>query len=279
MAKDDIVIFNYHGEPARKMTKGEMKNYIKHRGDCEAAYKAMLDGGYFHDNDSDKYKLDVLIGICAGIQSNICALADIVKIDNFGAIQKEVCKDLTKQTFMEMVNWIKSHHADPTNKIDEVRHQATKEYSAKLTNHVIKDQVFKTFGKTKCFEIPVDTSVNLQRAPEVSLKMNKRFTTLLMDSAEARTIIDEEYYPAYKVYAMVAEHISHGKLDYKTFKRLVDWHYYADLDAKWNKYKASSVIKPFKEMYDICKTYGFGFFDEIEQHILDSVEQYDAKDA
>ena len=102
-----LVTFSYHGEPMRKMTKAQMKKYIEHRNACEEIYKGLLTTHVFDDANSDKEKLDVLIDMCCGIQSEICHMADSIK--EYAKSAKEYSKTMTPQMFRDAMQFVKNH--------------------------------------------------------------------------------------------------------------------------------------------------------------------------
>ena len=52
-----------------------------------------------------------------------------------------------------------------------------------------------------------------------------------------REIMDTQFYPEYRLYAMAAEHLSHGDLDYTRFKTIVNYHYYGHPEKSFEMVK------------------------------------------
>ena len=72
-------------------------------------------------------------------------------------------------------------------------------------------------------------------------------------------------------YAVVAEYITNGYIDYNRFKQLVDYQHYADCKEKrfQNLNKRFKIMADkFMEVYKLCKKYGYDhYFADVEDLI------------
>lgn len=265
-----LVLFSYHGEPDRKMTKAQMKKYIEHRKACEEIYKGLVDTNVFNGDDTEKAKLDTLIDMCCGIQSEICHMADSIK--DYAKSAKEYSKTMTPKMFKDAMQFIKTHSPKTIDgkSIDEQKTENN--YKIDLFKHSFKRnlcQNYLSFGKIL---IPDEKSIDLQLIPSVQTKEHKQLEKDLKTCAGWRDIMDNNFYPEYRLYQMAAEHITHGDLDYKRFKTLVNYAYYGDLKPE-NEYYRNSYSKPliqFMDAYKLCEKYGCSdYFNEAKNYFYD----------
>ena len=104
----------------------------------------------------------------------------------------------------------------------------------------------------------------------------KKFKEIVQSCAKARKYLDEKLWPQYKEYAALAEYVSGGDLSYERYKKLVDYQYYTGdedkrfqgQDKRWEK-----MAENFLMVYRLCKKYGYGYFDDIENEIYNNMKE------
>ena len=110
----------------------------------------------------------------------------------------------------------------------------------------LKRIFYTNFNECNEFVIP-EESKNVV-FPKLNAAANKRFKEIVKSCAKARKHINEQLWPAFHEYAMVAEFISHGDLNYAKYKQLVDYMHYAGCDDKrFQNYKKH--VKRFKDNF------------------------------
>lgn len=265
-----LLTFSYHGEPMRKMTKTQMKKYIEHRNACEEIYKGLLTTHVFDGANSDKEKLDILIDMCCGIQSEICHMADSIK--EYAKSAKEYSKTMTPQMFRDAMQFVKNHSPKTRDGKSVVEKKTEDKFKVDVFKHSFKRNLCKTFLSFGKITVPDEKSIELQIIPSVQTIENKELEKDLKTCAMWREIMDTQFYPEYRLYAMAAEHLSYGDLDYTRFKTIVNYHYYGALDPK-SEFFRNSYSKPliqFMDAYKLCEKYGYeDFFSEVKNYFYE----------
>ena len=265
-----LMSFSYHGEPERKMTKAQIKKYIEHRKACEEIYKGLLTTNVFEGADTDQAKLGILIDMCCGIQSEICHMADSIK--EYAKNAKDYSKTMTPQMFKDAMKFVKTH-SPKTNDGKSIDEKKTEDkYKVDVFKHSFKRNLCQTYLSFGKILVPDEKEIDLQLIPSVQIKEHKQLEKDLKLCAGWRDIIDNEFYKEYRLYAMAAEHLSHGDLDYKRFKTLVNYAYYGDLKPSAEYYR-NSYSKPmiqFMEAYKLCEKYGYeDYFKEVKNYFYE----------
>ena len=145
-------------------------------------------------------------------------------------------------------------------------------FKVDVFKHSFKRNLCKTFLSFGKITVPDEKSIELQIIPSVQTIENKELEKDLKMCAGWREIMDTQFYPEYRLYAMAAEHLSHGDLDYARFKTIVNYHYYGALDPK-NEFFRNSYSKPliqFMDAYKLCEKYGYeDFFSEVKNYFYE----------
>lgn len=269
-SKQPLLTFSYHGEPMRKMTKTQMKKYIEHRNACEEIYKGLLTTHVFDGANSDKEKLDILIDMCCGIQSEICHMADSIK--EYAKSAKEYSKTMTPQMFRDAMQFVKNHSPKTRDGKSVDEKKTEDKFKVDVFKHSFKRNLCQTFLSFGKITVPDEKSIEIQIIPSVQTIENKELEKDLKMCAGWREIMDTQFYPEYRLYAMAAEHLSHGDLDYTRFKTIVNYHYYGSLDPK-SEFFRNSYSKPliqFMDAYKLCEKYGYeDFFSEVKNYFYE----------
>jgi len=135
-----------------------------------------------------------------------------------------------------------------------------KDFVSDVYRQSFKRSLYKNYLTFGQIVLPEEKSVEVQKMPSINTKTDKQFTQELKNAVKLRDKMDNELYPEYRHYAMAAEHLTHGDLDYTRFKSIVDYHYYAEFknpDEKWYDHSPQCIIDKILNAYKLCDKYGY----------------------
>jgi len=259
------------------MTKAEYDHYLKRLDSLKILYDQYVEYGFINDSLSMIDKVQSIVDMGVELMGVIGTTADKITITGFNSVKSQVNRNITKDDFVNIVKFVCAHQDNENIDDSKLTKKMLKEIDESVFNINFKRVFYNQFIEFNDFAI-VETPENVI-FPKIKYSTNnKKFKEIVQSCAKARKYLDEKLWPQYKEYAALAEYVSGGDLSYERYKKLVDYKYYTGdedkrfqgQDKRWEK-----MAENFLMVYRLCKKYGYGYFDDIENEILNNLKEND----
>lgn len=259
------------------MTKSEYDHYLKRLDSLKVLYDQYVEYGFINDSLSMIDKVQSIVNMGVELMGVIGTTADKITITGFNSVKSQVNRNITKEDFVNIVKFVCTHQDSENIDDSKLTKKMLKEIDESVFNINFKRVFYNQFIEFNDFAI-VETPENVI-FPKIKYSTNnKKFKEIVQSCAKARKYLDEKLWPQYKEYAALAEYVSGGDLSYERYKKLVDYQYYTGdedkrfqgQDKRWEK-----MAENFLMVYRLCKKYGYGYFDDIENEILNNLKEND----
>jgi len=259
------------------MTKSEYDHYLKRLDSLKVLYDQYVEYGFINDSLSMIDKVQSIVNMGVELMGVIGTTADKITITGFNSVKSQVNRNITKEDFVNIVKFVCTHQDSENIDDSKLTKKMLKEIDESVFNINFKRVFYNQFIEFNDFAI-VETPENVI-FPKIKYSTNnKKFKEIVQSCAKARKYLDEKLWPQYKEYAALAEYVSGGDLSYERYKKLVDYQYYTGdedkrfqgQDKRWEKMAENFLI-----VYRLCKKYGYGYFDDIENEILNNLKEND----
>lgn len=259
------------------MTKSEYDHYLKRLDSLKVLYDQYVEYGFINDSLSMIDKVQSIVNMGVELMGVIGTTADKITITGFNSVKSQVNRNITKEDFVNIVKFVCTHQDSENIDDSKLTKKMLKEIDESVFNINFKRVFYNQFIEFNDFAI-VETPENVI-FPKIKYSTNnKKFKEIVQSCAKARKYLDEKLWTQYKEYAALAEYVSGGDLSYERYKKLVDYQYYTGdedkrfqgQDKRWEK-----MAENFLMVYRLCKKYGYGYFDDIENEILNNLKEND----
>jgi hypothetical protein len=166
-------------------------------------------------------QIHILVDKCNALQTEICQMADSIKIEDLTKVQD--ITDIDKKTYLDFVNIcaLKSN--------DKLKEKAIAKFESDFENRLFISNLRHSFLESYMsgYDLKITDEDNQEYKPYSDYK-SEEFERIMEDSAKTRMFINDVLYKQYKKYAAAAEYITKLELNYGDFKKLVDWEHYKE---------------------------------------------------
>jgi len=213
--------------------------------------------GFTGDPISDVHKM---VEYGQEIQSQICKLADSIKIDDYEEANK--ITPISKGLYMEFVNVAVKRMMGKLN--EKVSEKLDKEFGTKLLDLNMLNTFLNTYVADQDLKLADSDDDKFEPFNEHE---SEEFQNLLEKSARTRISINENLYPQLKELGNAAEYITNGEITYKEFKMLNDFEYYQNggYPSPTSPSRSWSIYNNFANAHRLMDKYKFDQAKELSK--------------
>lgn len=273
MGKESKLLFTLKNGEQKWMTKREYNQYIKRLDSLKPHYEEFVEMGFINDDMSTNEKVHILVDLGVELMGTIGVTADKITISGYNSVKNQVNQFISKEDFVEFVKFVSIH--ENTDNVDDAKltEKLLKEIDKAVYNVNFRNSIYNQYIEFNDFVVPKSPKNVI--FPKIEFEKNKKFKEIVNSCAKARKYLDNILWPQYKQYADIAEYVTKGYLTYENYKQLVDYKYYTgDEDPRFqgqNK-RWEKLLENFMKSYKLCKKFGYDYFDEVENYILENHE-------
>lgn len=205
----------------------------------------------------EKEQVRKIVFAADSILKEICENADHIKIDLLSDAQEFA--PVERRQWVEFVQLATelTKNAISVDKISKMNEQFEQSvFIVGLRKSFIDTYVNNESGTD--VELPIkEQEIPIPNLPEK--ESNPEFEKILHNAVQVRVYINTVLWPAFKQFAEACEHITEGKIDYHTFRDLVDWEHYKNggYPSENSKPKLWSIINKFNYASRLMFEYEF----------------------
>ena len=212
-------------------------------------------------------QIHILVMTCSDIQSEICSVADSIKIDDLLKVQD--ITDIDKKTYLDFVN------ITALKNNDKLKEKAIAKFENDFSNKLMTANLRHSFLESYMSgnDLKITDQDNYEYKPFEDYK-SEEFEKIMEDSAKKREYINKVLYGHYKTLAKSAEYITKLDLSYSKFKNLVDWEHYKEggYPSPTSPAKLWSIFNRYNEAINLMIKYDFTQQNELNKEFGLSVE-------
>ena len=205
-------------------------------------------------------QIHILVDKCNVLQTEICQIADSIKIDDLTKVQD--ITDIDKKTYLDFVNIcaLKSN--------DKLKEKAIAKFESDFENRLFISNLRHSFLESYMsgYDLKITDESNQEYKPFADYK-SEEFEKIMEDSAKKREYINKILYGQYKKYAKAAEYITKLELNYGDFKKLVDWEHYKEggYPSPTTPAKLWSIFDKYAHAMNLMSKYEFTQQNELNK--------------
>lgn len=205
-------------------------------------------------------QIHILVDKCNALQTEICQMADSIKIEDLTKVQD--ITDIDKKTYLDFVNIcaLKSN--------DKLKEKAIAKFESDFENRLFISNLRHSFLESYMsgYDLKITDESNQEYKPFADYK-SEEFEKIMEDSAKKREYINKILYGQYKKYAKAAEYITKLELNYGDFKKLVDWEHYKEggYPSPTTPAKLWSIFDKYAHAMNLMSKYEFTQQNELNK--------------
>ena len=197
-------------------------------------------------------QVHILVMACSDIQTEICTVADSIKIEDLTKVQD--ITDIDKKTYLDFVN------ITALKNNDKLKEKAIAKFENDFSNRLVIANLRHAFLESYMSgnDLKITDPDNYEYKPFEDYK-SEEFEKIMEDSAKKREYINKVLYGHYKTLAKAAEYITKLDLTYSNFKNLVDWEHYKEggYPSPTSPAKLWSIFKKYGDAMNLMNKYEF----------------------
>jgi len=205
-------------------------------------------------------QIHILVNACSDIQSEICSVADSIKIEDLTKVQD--ITDIDKKTYLDFVN------ITALKNNDKLKEKAISKFENDFSNRLVIANLRHSFLESYMSgnDLKITDQDNYEYKPFEDYK-SEEFEKIMEDSAKKREYINKVLYGHYKTLAKAAEYITKLDLSYSKFKNLVDWEHYKEggYPSPTSPAKLWSIFNRYNEAINLMTKYEFTQQNELNK--------------
>lgn len=197
------------------------------------------------------------------VLTEICQNADKIKIDMFDEVSTII--DIDKPRWKEFANL--AYKVANGSIQDDIFEKNNEKIHESLYILNLRKSFYDTYvaGTGEAVLVHKDAVEDLSKMDDTFTSSD--FENLLTDAVNVRHYLNTILWPTFKNFGLAALHVTHGELDYKKFKMLVDWEHYKNggYPSPKSKPKLWSIYDKFDVAYRLMDKYGFSQITDLNR--------------